>query len=151
MFFERTYLFQGLSEEVLHEIAGALVEENYDEGTELFKEGEAAENLFVLVEGRVRLKLGGKGTITKVVSSPGDAFGWSSLLHNDLYTATAISLTPLKVQKVPGKVMNEIFEKYPTSGLLFYRRLARLIRQRLIDSYKMLLTYDPEKRPLSFG
>jgi len=151
MFFEQTYLFHDLSKEALDEVADALIEERFEEGTQLFKEGEPADSLFVLVKGRIRLKLGGKGTVTKVVSSPGDAFGWSSLLHNDLYTASAVALTPVKVQRISGKAMNDIFERHPAAGVLFYRRMARLIRQRLIDSYKMLLTYEPETRPLSFG
>jgi len=151
MFFERTYLFKGLSKEVLEEVAEALSEESFEEGTQIFKEGEPAQSLYVLVEGRVRLNIGGKGTVTKTVSSPGDAFGWSSLLHNERYTATAVPLVPARVQRISGQAMNEIFNRHPDSGLIFYRRLARLIWQRLIESYRTLLTYDPEKRPLSFG
>jgi CRP-like cAMP-binding protein len=150
MFFEQTDLFGELSREVLDAVAAEFTELNLQEGQRIFSAGDKAEFLYVLVEGRVRLSLGGKGTVTRVFSRQGDAFGWSSLLK-DTYTATASALSVAKVQRISGQKMNDIFKKYPDSGVIFYRKLASLVRERLIDSYKTLLTYEPESRPLSFG
>ena len=151
MSFEKSYLFAGLNESILKELEGALLEEEYEEGTLIFRQGEAAKHLYVLESGRVRLTVGGRGPVSMTVRRPGDVFGWSSVVLNDTYFSTAESLTQTRVRMISGGQLQDIFNKNPADGLKFYRRLARVIRRRLIDSYKSLLTYDSERKPYSYG
>ena len=97
------------------------------------------------------LIVGETGTVAKTVRSPGDLFGWSSLLGPGSYTASAQCLTRTTVVKLKGNSMNQLLEEQPAEGLAFYRRLAAFLRERLMDSYRALLSYDSEKKPHSYG
>jgi CRP-like cAMP-binding protein len=146
MFIEDANLFRGLSRQLVEEIARASVEESRPAGAFLFKYGESADYLYVLVEGRVRLSIGDIGHIALIVGSPGDAFGWSSLVERENYTASAECLVPTRVTKIGKERLAAIFERDPASGLQFYRRLATLIAQRLTDTYRLIPAAHGEKR-----
>jgi CRP-like cAMP-binding protein len=151
MSFEKSYLFVGLGESIFTELEEALVEEEYDEGDLIFKQGEEAKYLYVLDSGRVRLTVGERGPVSMTIRNPGEVFGWSSVVLNDSYFSTAESLSTTRVRRISGTRIQDVFENNPADGLKFYRRLAKVIRRRLIDSYKSLLTYDSERKPYSYG
>ena len=151
MSFEKTYLFEGMRQEFIDKVSQALGEESFEEGSFIFRQGDPASSLFFLVEGRVRVTVGAQGTVTKILNNPGQAFGWSSLVGRGTYTASARCLDFTRVKRVSAEKMNLLLEGDPSAGLIFYRRLARFIRERLIDSYRVLLTYDAEKKPHSYG
>jgi CRP-like cAMP-binding protein len=94
----------------------------------------------------VRLSIGSQGNVALVVGNPGDAFGWSSLIERDNYTASAECLVPTRVTKIGKQKLASIFEHDPSSGLQFYRRLATLIAQRLTDTYRLIPAAHGEKR-----
>ena len=73
----------------MNELADIMVEESYGKDTILFKEGDPANFFYVLEEGRVRLSIGEGGHIVYIISDPGGAFGWSSLVERYTYTASA--------------------------------------------------------------
>jgi CRP-like cAMP-binding protein len=151
MSFEKTYLFQGMDQEFIGKVSNALVEETFEEGSFIFRQGDPATSLYFLISGRVRVTVGAHGSVTKILSRPGDAFGWSSLVGRGTYTASTRCLDKTRVKRVSAQTMNRLLEKDPSAGLVFYRRLARFIRERLIDSYRILLTYDAENKPQSYG
>ena len=149
--FAKTFLFEGMKKEFIEEVSAALEEKTFEEGAFIFRQGEPATTLYFLISGRVRVTVGAHGSVTKILSRPGEAFGWSSLVGRGTYTASTKCLSVTRVKKVSAETMNRLLEKDPSAGLVFYRRLARFIRERLIDSYRILLTYDAEKKPHSYG
>jgi len=151
MFIKEIDLFEGMSQGFIDEIAKIMVEESYSEGSFLFKEGDPANDFYVLEEGSVRLTIGEEGHITYIISSPGDSFGWSSLVDRPTYTANAECRKAVKVIKIEKAKLNRIFEKHRFSGLMFYKRLARIIGERLVNTYNSLLSaYRGEGGP-SYG
>lgn len=124
----------------MNELADIMVEESYGKDTILFKEGDPANFFYVLEEGRVRLSIGEGGHIVYIISDPGGAFGWSSLVERDTYTALAECLARSKLIKIEKEKLNKLFEKYQGDGLIFFKRLAGFIGQRLINSYNSLLS-----------
>ncbi len=72
------------------------------------------------------------------VDYPGEAFGWSSLLDRDVYSASAECKEPTTLQKIDRRDLQKILEKDPVNGLIFFRRLAETIGNRLLWSYKMM-------------
>jgi len=151
MSFETTYLFEGLSQEFIDKVSHALTEETFEEGDFICRQGEAASSLYFLTEGRIRITVGAQGSVAKTLSRPGEAFGWSSLVGRGSYTASVRCLSVTKVRRILGQEMNQLLEENPSSGVVFFRRLAGFIRDRLIDSYRILLTYHDEKKPHSYG
>ena len=139
MFIQKSKLFRGMDQKVLKEIDKIMTNESCAEGTVLFERGTSANNLYILREGSIELTIGGKGHVTYVVRKQGEAFGWSSLVNQHVYTASAICSTPTKLIRIPSDKLNNIFERNPTSGLIFFRHLAEIISKRVATSYNLLL------------
>ncbi len=151
MFIKESELFKGMSQEFMNELAKIMVEESYEKGTFLFKESDSANFFYVLEEGRVRLSVGTQGHIVYSLTDPGDALGWSSLVGRDTYTASAECLAQSKLIKIEREKLNKIFEKHLADGALFFKHLAGLIGQRLINSYNSLLSSQRGQDQPSYG
>ena len=63
--------------------------ESYDEGDLLFQQGDPANQFYILLKGRIKLILWETGHAVYIVSNAGEAFGWSSLIDRETYTASA--------------------------------------------------------------
>jgi len=151
MIIEESDLFKGLNPEIINEIAETMIEEFYRKGSSIFKESYLAEHFYILEEGKIRLSVGEHGRITHLVSHPGETFGWSSLVGHDTYTASAECLAPSKVIRIEKERLNSIFENDPESGLLFFKRLAGLIGERLIRTYSTVLSQSKGETTPSYG
>jgi len=112
------------------------VKERHDAGSILFRRGEPAEFAFLLLMGSVRLTLGEAGHVLHEIRRPGTTFGWSSLVGRETYSATAECLEPTTVLKLAGRDLEGIAEQDPKNALIYYRRLAELLGDRLIESYE---------------
>jgi CRP-like cAMP-binding protein len=121
MFIQKSMLFRGMDQEVLKEIDKIMVKKSCAEGTVLFERGESA------------------GHVTNVIKTPGEAFGWSSLVNHHVYTASAVCSSPTEVIGIQSDKLNMIFESNPACGLTFFRRLAEIISKRVATSYNLLL------------
>ncbi len=138
MVMQEANLLKGLDRQVVKEIKDIMVEESYDEGIVLFEKGETALDFYILVKGSVELSIGEDGYVTHVVTNPGDAFGWSSLVDHHVYTATAVCAAPTKLQRIRNQDLIDIFERYPADGVLFYKAVAGIIGRRLTTTYSFL-------------
>lgn len=151
MIIQEAELFEGVSQETMSEIAKIMVEESYDKGAVLFAKGDPADHFYVLMEGRVRLAIGEEAVIDYTVSNTGEAFGWSSLVDRDVYTAGAECTASTRLIKMEKERLIQILEKRPESGMLIFKRLAGAIGQRLIFVYNAFLDVQRSQRPVSFG
>ena len=133
-------LFQRLDLNVMGEIAdNACTEASYDKGTQIFNEGDSANTLYILYKGAVDLKIGGVKTVYRLTATR-DIFGWSSLVENAQYTATAIAETDIKVIQIDTRKMNRLFNAHPLFGLTVYRRLSAVFNKRLASIYNRFLS-----------
>jgi CRP-like cAMP-binding protein len=151
MIIEQSDLFKGLSPEVINEIGKNMIKESHGKGSFIIDETHVAEHFYILEEGEIRLSVGEKGRITHLISNAGETFGWSSLVDRDTYTASAECLAPCKVVKIEKGKLSKIFEDDPASGMLFFRRLARIIGERLVNSYSTILFAYKGEGPPSYG
>jgi len=151
MFFHEADLFKGMSQEVIKEIDNIMIEESCEGGASLFREGDPASNFYILGDGKVKLTIGEEGYMTHVVSNPGEAFGWSSLVEDGFYTASAECSLPTKVLRVEKEELDKIFERHPVSGLSFFKRMAGVVGKRLINSYRSLLAAHKGVGPSTYG
>ena len=132
-------LFQGIDYEVISKIANICSEEFYPKGLVLFRNGDRAEFLYIMVEGTFYLEVKNGGTITYSLSEPGEVFGWSSMFEHGRYTASGVCATDLKVMKISRDKMNKIFSSHPEAGLRILRRLGNVFSKRLANAYNDLL------------
>jgi CRP-like cAMP-binding protein len=106
----------------------------------IFREGERADHFFTLVEGRVRLAIGEPPVEIYTIDKAGEGFGWSSLVDRNYYSATAQTLEPAFLLKFERDALNDFLLGNVGSALIFYRRLAGMLGNRLIQCYKQIAT-----------
>ncbi len=132
-------LFNGLDFSVMDKIADICEEKLYVDGTILFKEGEKARELYIMEEGIADLLID-EDTFIYSITERSDIFGWSSLVENSKYTATAVCKTDVKVLKIPTRSLHRIFDENPEIGNVVFRRLAGIFNARLTKTYRKFLS-----------
>jgi CRP-like cAMP-binding protein len=133
MFLLKSDIFKDLSQEAVNEISEIALEEIHDPGTTLFSAGDLADHFYILVDGRIQINIGKTDRKEYVVRNLGEAFGWSSVVGNNTYTAEAKCLVPTRLLKIYKADLERVFDNHERSGRKFYMSLARQLGQRLID------------------
>ena len=141
MIIQQSDLLKGLSRDFVKEFMDTSTKESLEEGDLLFREGDKASHFYILLKGRVRLNIGGAGQMVYHVDRPGEAFGWSSLVDREAYSASAQCMVPTKLLIVGREEFQRIVEKDPRSGMIFYKRLAETVGERLINSFDDFIVF----------
>lgn len=137
MFLEQVELFEGIAPRIIYEISDCAEEQIFDTGQVLFKKGDFAEYLYILVEGGIDLTIEGQVHMSFPVNKPGEVFGWSALVEPHLYTAKAESASKSKVLTIKGERLTEIFQKYPSEALTVMKRLAKIAATRPVGKFTL--------------
>ena len=138
-------LFDGAGDEGEDEIAAIMEGESYKAGDLIIQEGDPADTFYVLRTGALKVKVAGATRTTHVAIRPGEAVGWSSLAGRDLYTASVECAEPSRVWKINKDRLDQILRRHSAFGLLFYKRLAGLIGERLIRCYQELVELKEDR------
>ena len=158
---ERFDLFASIPTDALTAIAPLANETTYPDGTLLFSEGTPADNLYLIVSGRVslekRVQLGRTGTPRRApidTAGPGQTVGWSSLIPPHQYTSSGVCQGVAKVLVIPGAQLRQVMAEHPAAGYEILTRVASIIRQRLASttatlSYFLSVVSHELKRPLA--
>ena len=135
--FRHCELFTGLDDQELAEIAAIAYKETYAVGDLICAEQELANQIFILCQGRVQVHIqlrsslepDGETTIEEV--EPGRVFGWSSLVKQRRFTASARALEPVEVLIINAKDLNTLFDRRLHIGFVVMKQLAEVIASRL--------------------
>ncbi len=138
-------LFEGMNEEIEQELAKVMEGESYNSGEVIIKEGAAADSFYILQAGALNVKVAGAKQTTHVAIRPGEAVGWSSLAGRETYTASVECAEPSKLVKINKDKLDQVLRRYPGAGLLFYKRLAGLVGDRLIKCYQVMVKLQEER------
>ena len=139
MLIDQTDLARGMSWEFTNEVYDITSTESFAEGDFLFREGDKAKYFYVLLEGRVRLSMGEAGRMVYIVDRPGETFGWSSLVGRGVYSASAQCVQASKFFRIDREEFEKILEKRLADGMTFFRRLAGILGERLINIYDTII------------
>jgi CRP/FNR family cyclic AMP-dependent transcriptional regulator len=110
--------------------------------TTLFKQGEPADKLYLIVDGEVVIRYkpeDGPAIIIARLRS-GSAVGWSAALGNPVYTSSAICSTSCSMLFVQGQDLRQLCYQHPGVGGLVLDRLAEVVAERLHTSHQHVLT-----------
>jgi len=151
MYIQQSALFWDMDKDFVKDMMGIAVRETYQPGDFLFREGDPADHFYILIKGRVKLTVGETGPAVYTVNSAGEAFGWSSLIGRERYSASGECFEPTVLDNFHRGEFHRVIEKYPGPGLIFFKRLAGLIGNRLLWSYKMITSTAKSDASLSFG
>ena len=99
------FLFDGLSDEQLLELIAVGDEVHFDKGDVLFREGDAADFWWVLLDGRIELlrRSGQEESVVRVMDRPGVwAGGFRAWADTAGYLATGCGGSPGRILRVPS-------------------------------------------------
>jgi CRP-like cAMP-binding protein len=133
---KKTELFGTLSESQLNILLSHSSVESFPEGKTIFRQGDEANCLYILVEGMVDLsvKTGEKfDFLTSKVEKEGAAFGIPSLIEPFRYNVTATCLKPSKVLVINAGRVKMDMEKDPRMGMEIMKKLASIYFYRLTE------------------
>ncbi len=152
-------VFSELSGAELEKLASSVLEKQYEPGTTLFEEGDSAEELFVLQEGKIALQmtlprtLGQTGRrVTVDVIARNEVVGWSALVEPYTYTLTAVCLQKVKVLSISGTKLRWLLQDDYKAGYEILKGLIKVVASRLDDTRHVLisersLTLSQTKQP----
>jgi len=115
-------------------------EKSYEKGTVLFKQGDPAQQFFILQKGRVRLSMGDEPNDVYTLTS-GQICGWSALTGRSVYSATAFCVAPSIMISFDRETINELLGQDAQNAVLFYKNLAHALGTCLIHARAQLAEY----------
>lgn len=116
--------------------------QEWDGEATIFREGEPADYLYLILEGQIALELyvPGSGRVTILTLGPDDIFGWSAVLPIvGTRTASARAVQPTRAVAFHSQKLREACEADHDLGYHVYRRLSNVIAGRLSATRLQLL------------
>ncbi|MDR3410503.1 MAG: Crp/Fnr family transcriptional regulator [Formivibrio sp.] len=136
-------LFEGFPDEVLESISRSAIRRSIPKGTYLFREGEEADAMYVLIEGRTRSLTSdnqGKEFVFKI-GEPVDVFGEISLIDEEPRGWTTQVEEDAVVLMISKQEFVRHLESSPQVKDMVIKNLARIVR-RLSNTMKSLALLD---------
>src|SRR3954471_7719938 len=124
-------LFEGLTDDQLAELVAGGTEVAIAPGGDLFREGEAAESWWLLVDGAISLvrRTGREETVVARMDQPGRwAGGFRAWDDDGTYLATGRGAVPGRVLRVPATVLRELADAWFPFGVHLISGLYRTAR-----------------------
>ena len=119
-------IFQGMTEEILAEIAGVVREEVKPVGAKIFRQNEEGNDFYIIETGRVRVYKEGERGIEIDLNElgPGDDFGVIALVTDEPRTATVEALEETRLLVLSKEQFDKILEDHPR----IYANVAKILR-----------------------
>lgn len=125
----------------LEQIAAISAACDFDDGQTVFREGEAAKHVHLVVFGTVSLEICASGAGCKRILTvgAGEVLGWSALLEHSRFAATARTLTRTQLIKIDAAQLLTLCEHNPRFGYIFMRRTVFALGARLNAAFIQLV------------
>jgi CRP-like cAMP-binding protein len=153
----RTDFFADAPAQVIREIAASGAELHLVRGDVLFREGDVADSLYLMVSGRVAIVIANpidhRETVVALMDG-GDMFGEMAMLDNGPRSAMARALEPSVVLAIPFDPVITAFRSDPNLLWAVTRLLAtrlRVMDEALADSVFLDVTGRTAKRLLELS
>jgi len=134
-------IFKMFPNELIEEIAGIGIPVKHKANEMLFNIDDPAENLAVLIKGRVDIMTTKRTQIVPVHTvMPGEAFAFSAMVTGR-FTSAAKAIEDSEVCSLPVEEITKILEKDYKAGFYFMKQIAVIVSSRLIKiHYQMDVT-----------
>ena len=126
----QTDFFGELTRAQIERVAALSKVQDCDEGEQVYRVGESANLVYVLVHGMVRQMIGFSGRNARIgdILRRGEVFGWAALTPTcNVRIATASCVTPCRFLAIEGAGLLGLMEQDHTLGYRLETRLNRLI------------------------
>ena len=117
-------------------------------GANLFQEGSAEDEVFVISSGQIRLSMNvpGRGDVAFLTAGPGELVGWSGLIGDGRMTATATAIEDTTLIAMSGKRLRDLCSCEKDLGYVLLQRVSQVLSQRLLSTRLQLLDLFAENR-----
>lgn len=149
--------FAGQNHYMLKEIALLSEEKTIEADEWLFRQGDPAFRLYVILEGGVSLALilnrNGNGEQIEKLGTlgRGEILGWSSMVHPYIYSLGAQATSKTKLAEIDAGGLRELLEDNPKYGYYLMKNLTEIIGERL--DYKCIqllsMVVEPNRKKSS--
>jgi CRP/FNR family transcriptional regulator len=136
-------IFEFLTIDGLKDIAEMCQIEEFEAGALVFKDGDKADKLYMLLEGRVSIEVDtGAGRKASVYTlTRGKFFGYPALIRPRYFTTYARCMDKVKVVSLlADDLVNKIFKEDCRRGYLVMNKCAELVAQKLHETRMQLLS-----------
>ena len=131
---KKTELFGSLEESQLKALLSNTSVQSFSEGETIFRLGDKANRLYILIEGAVDLMVKAQeqiGFMTSKIEKEGAIFGMPSLIEPFRYNVTATCLMPSRILIIEADHLRKNMEKDPKMGMEIMKKLASIYFNRL--------------------
>jgi CRP-like cAMP-binding protein len=133
--------FQGLEERYIKLVTGCGKNVRFEAGQVIFKEGEAANEFYLIREGLVALEVvvPQRGSTAVQTVGEGDMLGWSWLFPPHRWRFQARTQQPTRALAFDGKCLRAKCEEDHDLGYELLKRFSRIVTERLEATRVQLL------------
>ena len=133
--------FQGLAPEYLRVLVGCASNVRFEAGQQIFREGEEANEFYLIRHGKVALEVyvPGRGSITIQTLGAGEILGWSWLVPPYQWRFDARAVELVRAIALDGKCLRTKCEDDPRLGFALLKRFAHVMTERLQATRLQLL------------
>jgi len=133
--------FEGLDTRYLELVVGCASNVRFEADRFLFRDGQEADQFFIMREGRVALEVfvPGHGPVTVDTYGEGEIIGWSWLLPPYQWHFDAHATTPVRAISLDARCLRGKCETDHELGYELLKRFAHIIEQRLSAARLQLL------------
>ena len=118
-------LFKDTPENILADLAPLMKEMEYEQGTEIFKEGDTGDCMYIIQQGNIKIH---KGNTTLAILKEKEVFGELSLLDADTRSASATADTDCILYKIDQEPFYELMDERPEVAKGFIKILCQRLR-----------------------
>jgi CRP/FNR family cyclic AMP-dependent transcriptional regulator len=140
-------LFSSVGDKALEDISGWARQMTYEPGAPMFDEGQSAEELYVVQEGRVAVQMtlrrvdGERARrITIDVATKNEVIGWSAIVEPHKYTFAAVCTQRAVVLAITADKLRRLLREDSRTGYEVLKALTRVIADRLDETRRILIS-----------
>jgi AAA family ATP:ADP antiporter len=127
-------LFERLTTQQLADLAVVVDEVTVRDGAAIVTEGEFADCMYFIVDGRVRVT---KGSLFLREWGAGDYFGEMSVLDGETRSATATAIGRVRLLRLEREAILRVMDDHPAIAIAICQTLSRRVRELLDDRTRL--------------
>ncbi len=140
-------VFSTLSDTELEQIESSASEKQYEAGVIIFEEGDSADELLVLQEGKIVLQMSLPTAqaqmdrrITVDIVTRNEVLNWSAVVEPHVYTLTAVCLQKSTVLSISAIKLRSLLQDKHHIGYAVMKGMVKVAASRLSDTRQLLVS-----------
>ncbi|MCK9195716.1 MAG: cyclic nucleotide-binding domain-containing protein [Syntrophales bacterium] len=130
--------FKDFTNEQLERLSSITAEETYAAGSQMYKKGDPARSLYILLEGKVVMSLESylgphrpPMQVTVDTIARGETMGWSAVVEPYIYTLGALCIDNSRLIALNAAKLRDLMDEDCDLGYKVMKAIAKIISSRL--------------------